>query len=153
PNPWADLPGERLYRTGDLARYRSDGTIEFLGRRDRQVKVRGVRVELAEVEAALKQHPNVRQAVASVCDEQPKRLVAYVVPRQAPAPTLNELRDFLKQKLPEHLVPSSFALLESLPLTPSGKVDVGLLLRTGAVSPATLSATGVPQDLLEVQLK
>ena len=152
-NPFSETPGERLYRTGDLARYRSDGTIEFLGRRDRQVKVRGFRIELAEVEAGLKQHSNVRQAVASVCDESPKRLVAYIVPHQSPAPTLNELRDFLKQRLPEYMVPSSFAALETLPLTPSGKVDVPALTRTGGVSSPALGFAVAPQDLLEVQLK
>jgi acyl-coenzyme A synthetase/AMP-(fatty) acid ligase len=118
-------PGRRVYRTGDLARYRPDGNIEFLGRGDRQVKVRGCRVELGEVERALDGHPCLRAVVA---DAQPDtagetRLVAYVVARSEPAPGPAELRAFLKERLPDYMVPTVFVMLRDLPLTPSGKVD------------------------------
>lgn len=115
----------RLYRTGDLARYRPDGTIEFLGRIDDQVKIRGFRVELAEIEATLAQHPALRQVtvVARGLEPQNKYLVAYVVPQPAQAPSVNELRNYARARLPEFMVPSAFVTLDALPLTASGKVD------------------------------
>jgi len=122
-----------LYKTGDLARYLPDGNIEFLGRLDHQVKIRGFRVELEEVETVLAQHPKVREAVVLAREDNPadpsaslragKRLVAYVIPNQGFAPTINELRSFLKEKLPEYMVPSAFVFLDTLPLTPNGKID------------------------------
>jgi len=125
PNPFNNfgLPS-RLYKTGDLARYRQDGKIEFLGRIDHQVKIRGFRIEQEEIEALLSQHPNVRETVVQVREDFPgeKRLVAYVVPQEQ-SPTVSELRSFLKQNLPEYMVPSVFLLLNALPLTPNGKVD------------------------------
>ncbi|MDP2652369.1 MAG: amino acid adenylation domain-containing protein, partial [bacterium] len=125
PNPFSDEPGARLYRTGDLVRYRSDGTIEFLGRLDHQVKIRGFRVELGEIEAVLAQHPTVRETVVIIREDVmgEKRLVAYVVPSQEPAPSTSELRGFLQQKLPDYMMPSRFVFLECLPLTANGKVD------------------------------
>jgi len=124
PNPFSAQEGSRLYKTGDLARYLPDGNIEFLGRSDNQVKIRGFRIELAEIEAVLSQHPNVLQSVVIAREEIPadKRLVAYLVPQEA-APTASELRQFLKQKLPEYMVPSAIVMLDALPLTPNGKVD------------------------------
>ncbi|HEV8581216.1 MAG TPA: amino acid adenylation domain-containing protein [Thermoanaerobaculia bacterium] len=123
PDPFAGQPGERLYATGDLARHREDGAIEFLGRRDHQVKVRGVRLELGEIEAALRRHPGVREAVVLVCGEgADKRLVACVVPA-GDAPPASELRGFLRQSLPEVAVPGGFVPLPALPLLPNGKVD------------------------------
>lgn len=118
-------PGERLYRTGDLARWRSDGNLEYLGRRDYQVKIRGFRIELGEVETALRKHPAVAESVVVAHDVQgAKRLFAYVVPNTANWTTAEEeLRLHLKSKLPEHMVPSGFVLLDGLPLTPNGKVD------------------------------
>ncbi|MCL1465995.1 non-ribosomal peptide synthetase [Argonema galeatum] len=118
----------KLYKTGDLARYRQDGNIEFLGRIDEQVKIRGFRIELGEIEAVLSQHPAVREAVAvsDIALEEAsgnKRLVAYIVPEQNLTPTIVELRNFLKTKLPEYTIPSVFVVLDSLPLTPNGKVD------------------------------
>ncbi|HEY9749091.1 MAG TPA: amino acid adenylation domain-containing protein [Allocoleopsis sp.] len=114
-----------LYKTGDLARYLPDGNIEFLGRSDHQVKLRGFRIELGEVETALQQHSQVQAAIAMLQSSQThgQSLVAYVVPSQKPAPTPSDLRNFLKTKLPEHMIPTAIALLETLPLTPNGKVD------------------------------
>ncbi len=125
PYPFSDQPGARLYKTGDLARYRSDGSIEFLGRIDFQVKVRGFRIELGEIEAMLNQHPTVRETVVTVHQDgfSDQRLVAYLVPSQAQPPATDELRRFLQTRLPEYMVPAAFVMLEALPLTPSGKVD------------------------------
>jgi acyl-coenzyme A synthetase/AMP-(fatty) acid ligase/acyl carrier protein len=125
-----DGDGSRLYRTGDVCRFLGDGTIEFLGRRDRQVKIRGFRVEPAEVEAALASHPRVRETAVLARED---ALVAYVVPRgprgpcdDAPLEVL-ELRSFLAETLPGYMVPSSIVVLDELPLTPSGKLDRGKL--------------------------
>jgi amino acid adenylation domain-containing protein/non-ribosomal peptide synthase protein (TIGR01720 family) len=121
PDALSGRPGARLYRTGDLARFGEDGNLEFLGRRDHQVKIRGFRIELGELEAALRQHRGVAEAVARVWRE---RLVAYVVPSAAgPVPEAGELRDFLADLLPEHMVPSAVVTVERLPLTDTGKVD------------------------------
>jgi amino acid adenylation domain-containing protein len=125
PDPFSQEPGARLYRTGDLARYQSDGRIEFLGRRDTQVKVRGFRIELGEIEAALGSHPALGGNVVVAREEEPgdKRLVAYVVGRGAQPPGASELRAFLKERLPDYMIPQAFVALDSLPLTPNGKVD------------------------------
>ncbi|BAZ48975.1 McnE protein [Nostoc sp. NIES-4103] len=124
-NPFSNEPDARLYKTGDLVRYRWDGKIEFLGRIDNQVKIRGFRIELGEIEAVLTQHSSVQQTVVTVREDNPgdKRLVAYVVPHLQQTVTTNELHCFLREKLPEYMVPSSVVILESLPLTPNGKVD------------------------------
>jgi amino acid adenylation domain-containing protein len=125
PNPFSDEPGARLYKTGDLARYRPDGNIEFLGRIDHQVKIRGFRIELGEIEEVLRQHPAVRQAVVVVREDRPgdKRLVAYVVPAQGEKLAIKNLHSFLKERVPEYMVPTSFMILDALPLTPNGKID------------------------------
>lgn len=117
-------PGNRMYRTGDLVRLREDGVIDFLGRVDHQVKLRGHRVELGEIEAVLMQHSAVRQAVVVVREElgEPE-LVAYVVAGEAEAPAAATLREFLGQKLPAHMVPALYVSVEQMPLTPNGKVD------------------------------
>lgn len=123
PDPFSSRSQARLYKTGDLARYLPDGNIQFLGRSDRQVKIRGFRIEPGEIETVLSTHPQVQQAVVVVREDNPanKRLVAYLVSN----PDLNssQLRDFLKQKLPEYMIPSAFVMLEAMPLTPSGKLD------------------------------
>ncbi|MBD2040241.1 condensation domain-containing protein, partial [Microcoleus sp. FACHB-672] len=130
-NPFSNEPNSRLYKTGDLARYLPDGTIEYLGRIDNQVKIRGFRIELGEIEAALSQHPSVEEAVVIAREDEPgnQRLVAYVVADEAymdgqvSGIKSSELRSFLKEKLPDYMVPAVFVLLEALPLTPNGKVD------------------------------
>jgi acyl carrier protein len=125
PNPFSNDSGSRLYKTGDLTRYLPDGNIEFLGRIDHQVKIRGFRIELGEIEAVLRQNPAVQDAVVigQEYDLNDKRLVAYVVPSQEQVFSTSELRRYLKQKLPDHMVPSAFVRLEALPLTPNDKVD------------------------------
>ncbi len=125
PDPFGEEPGGRLYRTGDLVRYLADGRIEFLGRADEQVKVRGYRVELGEIEAALGGHESVREAVVVARDDGrgEKRLVAYVVATDDNAPNAVTLRGHLKERLPEYMIPTAFVLLDALPLTKSGKVD------------------------------
>ena len=129
PNPFSGEPGARLYKTGDLARYLADGNIEFLGRIDHQVKIRGFRIELGEIEAMLRQHPAVREAIVLAQENASgeKQLVAYVVAQREPLPTAGELRGFLKQKLPDYMVPAVFVPLDALPLMPNGKVDRGAL--------------------------
>jgi amino acid adenylation domain-containing protein len=125
PHPFSGEPGGRLYKTGDLVRYLPEGSLEFLGRLDHQVKVRGFRIELGEIEACLGGHPGVREVVVLAREDSPgeKRLVAYVVGKEGLAPSVSELRGFLKERLPEYMVPSAFVGLPALPLTPNGKVD------------------------------
>ncbi len=129
PDPFRKEAGARLYKTGDLARYLSDGAIEYLGRLDHQVKIRGFRIELGEIESVLVGHPGVREAVVVVRGVTPedKRLVAYVAGRNGTvAPS--ELRTFLRQKLPDYMIPAAFVMLDRLPRTPNDKVDRGLCL-------------------------
>jgi acyl-coenzyme A synthetase/AMP-(fatty) acid ligase len=125
PDAFGETEGERLYKTGDLARYRSDGAIEFLGRLDHQVKIRGMRMELGEVEAALCQHPSVREAVILPHEITAgnKSLVAYVVSKQEPLPAGDELRNYLRERLPEYMVPAAFVILSELPLLSNGKLN------------------------------
>jgi len=164
PNPFSE-PSARLYKTGDLARYLPNGDIEYLGRIDHQVKVRGFRIELGEIEAVLCQHPNVQTAVVSVREDEPgnKRLVGYVVPHQeqgkqgeqgenshlTPHTSPSLLRDFLKEKLPDYMVPSAFVLLEALPLTPNGKVDRRALPAPDTTRPELESTFVAPRTPVE----
>ncbi|MBN8226492.1 amino acid adenylation domain-containing protein [Corallococcus macrosporus] len=150
PHPFSSTPGARLYRTGDLGRWREDGVLEFLGRADAQVKVRGFRIELAEIEAALLAHSDVREAIVMAREDVPgdKRLTAYVV---APASLdVAELRAFLKQRLPDYMVPSTVSRLDALPLTANGKVDRKAL--PAPYSPASDGAYVAPRTSLEEQL-
>lgn len=123
PDPFGTGPGSRLYRTGDLVRYRPDGLLEFVGRRDHQVKLRGFRIELGEIEARLAQHPEVDRCVVVVAEPQRghQQLVAYVA--TAAALHADGLRVFLRRTLPDYMVPALFVLLPALPLTPNGKID------------------------------
>ena len=151
PNPFAD-DGTRLYRTGDLARYRSNGEIEFLGRLDNQVKVRGFRIDLGEIEAALLAHPAVREAVVTTrTDSGDKHLAAYLVPRNGHLPT-KEVRQFLNTRLPAYMVPSVFSWLEALPLSPVGKVDRRALPPPHESQAEFKPTNTAPTDELELKL-
>src|SRR5215216_131933 len=125
PHPFSREAGARLYKTGDLVRYRSDGSLEFLGRRDDQIKVRGFRIEPSEIETTLCTHVSVHEAVVMLREDTPdeKRLVAYVRPRQGSSLTSTDLRNLLREKLPDYMVPSAFVLLDQFPFTPGGKID------------------------------
>jgi amino acid adenylation domain-containing protein len=147
PDPFSGDPKARLYKTGDLCRWLSDGAIEYLGRMDFQVKVRGFRVELGEIESVLRAHKSVRDAVVALQeDKEEKRLVAYVVLAGESACTPAELRDYLKQKLPDHMVSAAWVFLPALPLTPNGKVDRKALPLPGADAVAELSTAYVAPD-------
>ncbi|KYC41483.1 hypothetical protein WA1_15580, partial [Scytonema hofmannii PCC 7110] len=144
--------GDRLYKTGDLARYLPNGELEYLGRIDNQVKIRGFRIELGEIEALLSQHHHVQANCVIVREDTPGdlRLVAYIVPHIDHAPTPNSLRSFLKQKLPDYMVPNAIVLLESLPLTNNGKVD-----RRALKAPVHSSGSDTfvsPRNTVELQL-
>jgi amino acid adenylation domain-containing protein/non-ribosomal peptide synthase protein (TIGR01720 family) len=151
PNPCSNTQSRRLYKTGDLARYLPDGNIEFLGRLDDQVKIRGFRIELGEIESVLGQHPAMQETLVVVREDIPnnKRLVAYGVPKQSPAPSMQELHHFLKQQLPEYMVPSAFVLLDALPLTPNGKVDRRALPAPDTTRPELAGAYVAPRTSVE----
>jgi amino acid adenylation domain-containing protein len=125
PNPFGELPGQRLYRTGDRTRHSPDGNIEFFGRLDNQVKIRGFRIEPGEIETLLKEHRRLQDAVVIVRTPAAgeKQIVAYVVVEPKMPVTVDELRQFLRQKLPDYMIPAAFVMLDSLPLTANGKVD------------------------------
>lgn len=124
-NPFSDEANRNLYSTGDLAYYRNDGTIEFLGRLDHQVKIRGYRIELGEIETVLSSHKEISEAVVIAREDTPGdvRLVAYVIPQKDSLTDIEEIRNFIKGKLPEYMVPSQYLTIESFPLTPNGKID------------------------------
>ena len=138
PDPFAEDEGQLMYRTGDLARYLPDGNIEYLGRLDDQVKVRGVRIELGEVETALAKHPGIREnaVVVGKGDRGNARLVAHFVAADKAAPSVAELRRFLLDELPAAMVPSMFCATEALPRTPGGKVDRRALVAAAEAAPA-----------------
>jgi acyl carrier protein len=124
-SPFGGAPDARLYRTGDLARYLANGEVEYLGRTDHQVKLRGFRIELGEIEAALRQHPGIRESAVVVREvgANDKRLFAYVTANSEQRPSVLDLKRFLKERLPDYMVPSNVVFLEALPLTPNGKID------------------------------
>ncbi len=148
PDPFSGEAGARMYKTGDVVRYLPDGNVEFLSRVDNQVKVRGYRVELGEIEATLSEHAAVREMAVLAREESPgqRRLVAYVVVDQQLAPSVTELRRFVQDRLPEYMIPSAFVFLDALPLSPNGKVNTQALpvpdrarpeLEQGFVAPLT----------------
>lgn len=125
PDPFSDQPGARIYKTGDLARFRNHGQLEFLGRVDFQVKIRGQRVEIGEVEVAICGHPNIEQAIVVAHQDKWSNtyLIAYAIPAHHPAPSSGELRSRLEQLLPSHMVPASFVFMDEFPLNSNGKID------------------------------
>lgn len=154
PDPFYAEPGTRMYQTADLARYLSDGTIEYLGRVDRQVKLRGYRIELGEIEAALLQLSDVHDVIVVLQEEHAdgKRLVGYVVPASGSLPTVNDLRHHLQHSLPTYMVPTHFVILEALPLTPNGKIDYHALPAPDNIRPLLQEAYVAPRTEQEVQL-
>jgi amino acid adenylation domain-containing protein len=158
PHPYGDEPGARLYRTGDLARYTPEGDLECLGRIDHQVKIRGHRVELGEIEAALREHPSVRESVVVAREDGAgdKRLAAYVVVGEDNlsfrARVGPELQEMLGKRLPGYMTPSAFVVLDALPLTPNGKVDRSALPAPGPSRAVTDRLLVAPRDPLEEQL-
>ncbi|HET9359968.1 MAG TPA: amino acid adenylation domain-containing protein [Vicinamibacterales bacterium] len=124
PDALGAEPGRRIYRTGDMARWRDDGSLDFLGRIDHQVKIRGFRIELGEIESALRGHSAVRDGIVLAREDQAgvKRLVAYLT-AEGPPPTVTELREHLRDRLPGYMIPAAFVVLDALPLLPNGKID------------------------------
>ncbi|HEY1352292.1 MAG TPA: amino acid adenylation domain-containing protein [Ktedonobacteraceae bacterium] len=155
PHPFSQRPGERLYKTGDLARYRFDGNIELLGRMDLLVKIHGLRIELGEIEFVLRHHPALQDVVVLVKADRSgdKYLVAYaVLQHNAVEPAAAELRFFLSGRLPEYMQPRTFVFLETLPLSPNGKVDRRGLPEPDQEHPQTRRALLSPRDALETRI-
>jgi aspartate racemase len=153
-NPFDDGLSPRLYRTGDMARMRDDGNIEFIGRKDHQVKIRGQRLELGEVEALLRGHPAVNDCVVSARGDSPdeKYLVAYVIPVAGQAPNVSELIGYARQRVPDYMIPRVFIYLDAFPLTPNGKLDRLALPDPAQVKTETASSMGTsdePRDPIE----
>jgi amino acid adenylation domain-containing protein len=153
-HPFDQEPGARLYRTGDLVRYQSNGDIEFLGRIDHQIKIRGFRIELGEIESVLRQHPAINDTVVVAREDVPgdKRLVAYVVPTHQSVPTIGEFRSFLKERLPEYMLPSAFVPLPEMPLTPNGKINRRALPPPEQSNLAPAEELVEPRDVVETKL-
>jgi amino acid adenylation domain-containing protein len=152
PDLFSTNPGSRIYRTGDLARYLPDGTIEFLGRGDHQVKVRGYRIELGEIESTLTEHPLIRQAIVVLRhDGGRERLVAYVMSSQLRPENTVEITEFLKERLPDYMVPAPIVVMRAFPTTPNGKVDRAALPAPEAAQGANRVVIA-PQTFVEIEL-
>ncbi|MGA2858804.1 MAG: amino acid adenylation domain-containing protein, partial [Candidatus Sulfotelmatobacter sp.] len=153
-DPFAQEPGARLYKTGDLSRFLPDGSIEYLGRIDHQVKIRGFRIELGEIESVLRQHPAIKEAVVVAREDTPgdKRVAAYFVPDNGAAPATAELRAFMREKLPEYMLPSVFVTLKTMPLSGNGKVDRKVLPKPDPADYAPTGTFAAPKDAVESQL-
>ncbi|MEO7021510.1 MAG: amino acid adenylation domain-containing protein [Ktedonobacteraceae bacterium] len=154
PDPFSGRSGARLYKTGDIARYQADGNLEFLGRRDHQVKIRGFRIELGEIETLLMGYPGVHEAIVVVSENIPgeKRLGAYVVPQAGVTLTKEKLQRFLKERLPDYMVPTALSLLEELPQTSHGKVDRQALASRRLITHSSSEQYIAPRDAIELQL-
>jgi amino acid adenylation domain-containing protein/thioester reductase-like protein len=153
PDPFSSKPGARLYRTGDLARLLPDGNIQYMGRADHQVKIRGYRIELGDIDAALSLYPDVREAAVIVREDGvgEKRLVAYVVSKTNTNLGF-KLRGYLKEKLPEYMVPSTFVMMEAMPLTPNGKIDRRALPAPSQERPPLEQSFVAPRNATEQKL-
>jgi acyl-coenzyme A synthetase/AMP-(fatty) acid ligase/acyl carrier protein len=151
PDPFAEAAGSRMYRTGDRGRYLSDGNLEFLGRKDFQVKVRGVRIELGEIEALLRTHPVVKDCVVvpKYNEFSEGSLVAYLVPVSGEQITSLGLQKFLAEQLPNFMVPSSWVILDDLPKTPNGKINRPALLKLQSQLSVELQVHTAPRDETE----
>ncbi len=154
PDAWSGGLGARLYRTGDLARNRADGSLEYLGRRDLQIKVRGHRIEPGEIESALMGHPRIEAAaVVALADGRgQRRLVAYFSAAEENAPTARELREWVAADLPEYMVPSSYMRLDRFPLTPNGKIDRRALPRPEGLAGDLAGSYEAPRSEVEIAL-
>jgi acyl carrier protein len=156
PNPYSAAAGgrgERMYRTGDLVRYGANGELEYLGRIDQQVKIRGFRVEPLEVEAALAEFPGVKESVVlAVGTVDERRLAAYFTTVQDSSLSVKELRSYLRNRLPEYMIPSTFARLSRLPLTPSGKINRNALPALTLENLLSEESFVAPRDIVEEQL-
>jgi amino acid adenylation domain-containing protein/non-ribosomal peptide synthase protein (TIGR01720 family) len=154
PDTFTAVEGARLYRSGDRAKYLPDGDMEYMGRIDQQIKLRGFRIEPGEIEYVLSQHPAVREAVVNARDEAPgaQNLVAYIVSHKQKAPTVTDLRRFMEASLPDYMIPSAFVFLDSIPLTSNGKVDRRALPEPDTARPELAETFAAPANQIESTL-
>jgi acyl carrier protein len=154
PDPFGGVPGERLYASGDMARWAPSGGLDFVGREDHQVKIRGFRIELGEIDAVLSRHPGILETAVVAREDDPgeRRLVAYLVPRQEPAPGVDQMLGFLREQLPEHMVPSAFVILEAFPRLANGKIDRRALPAPTGHRPELQKKLVAPRTELEATL-
>jgi aspartate racemase len=154
PHPYSTISGHRLYRSGDIVRYRNDNHLFFLGRGDRQVKVRGYRVECGEIETALTRHSAIQEVIVLPWKDSSKntRLRAYIVTNKSSAPSISDLRFFLSQTLPSYMIPTEYVFLDTFPLTPNGKVDRQKLLAGNHSSSNNEETFIAPRNSIEIQL-